>query len=395
MNHSKVGISIMFCGNADGQMPEPYTVYKAKNMYPAWMQGGPPNARYGYSDLGWFEERSFEDWFFSLALPRLRRLDGKKVLIDDNLSSHLSVKVIEACKANDISFICLYPNGTHLLQPLDVSYFAPLKKAWKRVLGKWKLSPEGRQQVTLNKKQYPRLLAKLIAILASENGPENLKSGFRKCGLVPFEPEQVYKRLPSTASNELEPTEALDSSLLEALKELTGNNAELPKTKKVSKKNRLHLSPGRSVSLVEIPVATSTPQPIPSGADSPKSMKKPRSKTKKTRGRKKKNTVQDTVPDSNLVNHKSQDYVIVEYEGSSFPGQIISVDDNDGAVFYRVSCMQKYAGGKGWVLPEIADIEEYQEIKSTMKEPLVISTRNTGRYRVPELESIWEIDRLM
>ena len=35
MNHSKVGISIMFCGNADGQMLEPYTVYKAKNMYPA------------------------------------------------------------------------------------------------------------------------------------------------------------------------------------------------------------------------------------------------------------------------------------------------------------------------------------------------------------------------
>ena len=355
------------------------------------------------------------------------------------MSSHLSVKVIEACKANDISFICLYPNGTHLLQPLDVSYFAPLKKAWKRVLGKWKLSPEGRQQGTLNKKQYPRLLAKLIAILASENGPENLKSGFRKCGLVPFEPEQVYKRLPSTASNELEPTEALDSSLLEALKELRGNNAELPKTKKVSKKNRLHLSPGRSVSLVEIPVATSTPQPIPSGVDSPKSSKEPRSKTKKTRGRKKKNTVlntvpdfatstpqpipsgadspksskkprsktkktrgrkkkytvQNTVPDSNLVNHKSQDYVIVEYEGSSFPGQIISVDDNDGAVVYRVSCMQKYAGGKGWVWPEIADIEEYQEIKSTMKEPLVISTRNTGRYRVPELESIWEIDRLM
>ena len=57
--------------------------------------------------------------------------------------------------------------------------------------------------------------------------------------------------------------------------------------------------------------------------------------------------------------------------------------------------MQKYLGGKGWVWPEIADIEEYQEIKSTMKEPLVISTRNTGRYRVPELDSIWEIDRLM
>ena len=57
--------------------------------------------------------------------------------------------------------------------------------------------------------------------------------------------------------------------------------------------------------------------------------------------------------------------------------------------------MKKYAGGKGWVWPEFADIEEYQEIKSTMKEPSVISTRNTGQFRVPERESIWEIDRLM
>ena len=34
INHSKVGFSIMFCGNAAGQMLEPYTVYQAKNMYP-------------------------------------------------------------------------------------------------------------------------------------------------------------------------------------------------------------------------------------------------------------------------------------------------------------------------------------------------------------------------
>ena len=56
VNHSKVAFSIMFCGNAEGDMMEPYTVYKAQNMYPAWMEGGPTNARYGYSDSGWFEE---------------------------------------------------------------------------------------------------------------------------------------------------------------------------------------------------------------------------------------------------------------------------------------------------------------------------------------------------
>jgi hypothetical protein len=224
INHSKVGFSIMFCGNAEGQMLDPYTVYKAQHMYPAWMQGGPTNARYGYSDSGWFEERSFEDWFFSLALPKLRRLEGKKVLIGDNLSSHLSSKVIEACKANSIAFICLYPNGTHLLQPLDIAYFAPLKKTWRKVLHQWKLTPEGRRQGTLNKRQYPQLLSKLISTLASQNGPENLKSGFRKCGIVPFKPEEVYQRLPDSTKNVMAPNEALDDSVLEALKELRGTD---------------------------------------------------------------------------------------------------------------------------------------------------------------------------
>ena len=64
------------------------------------------------------------------------------------------------------------------------------------MLSTWKLSTEGRQQGTLNKKQYPRLLAKLIAILASENGPENLKSGFKKCGLVPLTLSKFIRDCP-------------------------------------------------------------------------------------------------------------------------------------------------------------------------------------------------------
>jgi hypothetical protein len=38
-----------------------------------------------------------EDWFFETYLPVARCLPGKKVLIRDNLSSHLSTKVIVTC----------------------------------------------------------------------------------------------------------------------------------------------------------------------------------------------------------------------------------------------------------------------------------------------------------
>jgi len=122
----------MFCGNADGEMLPPYIVYKSEAMWSTWTEGGPHGARYNRSKSGWFDSHCFEDWFESLLLPRLKRLQGKKVVIGDNLSSHISVKVLEFCQQNNITFIALPPNSTHLTQPLDVAYFAPMKIMWER-----------------------------------------------------------------------------------------------------------------------------------------------------------------------------------------------------------------------------------------------------------------------
>jgi hypothetical protein len=35
-------------------------------------------------------------------------------------------------------FIFLPENSTHLLQPLDVSVFAPMKRKWREILSEWK-----------------------------------------------------------------------------------------------------------------------------------------------------------------------------------------------------------------------------------------------------------------
>ena len=127
-NHSKVDISVMFSGAADGILRPPYTVYKARNLYEQWKEGGLQGARYTYSATGLFDEVAFEDWSFTICLPFLRRKTGQKALIGNNLSSQLSEKVIKSCKENNIKFICLPPNSTHLTQPLDVAFFGPPKR---------------------------------------------------------------------------------------------------------------------------------------------------------------------------------------------------------------------------------------------------------------------------
>jgi hypothetical protein len=116
LNSSKVGISLMFAGFANGDMMPPFVVYKSTHLWDSWMKGGPEGTRYNRSKSGWFDGVCFLNWFNTIAFPILRRLEGKKVIIGDNLSCHLSVDVIKRCEANNISFVFLLPNSTHLLQ---------------------------------------------------------------------------------------------------------------------------------------------------------------------------------------------------------------------------------------------------------------------------------------
>lgn len=82
---------------------------------------------------------TFEDYFKRIVLDWASSLPGKKVVICDNLSSHLSVDVIEICERNDIKFVFIPANSTHLTQPLDVVFFGPLKKVWRKILLQYKM----------------------------------------------------------------------------------------------------------------------------------------------------------------------------------------------------------------------------------------------------------------
>lgn len=97
------------------------------------MENGPDGARYNRSKSSRFDHQVFEDWFVSLMLPLLKKQQGTKVVIGDNLSSHISLEVLRICELNDIKFIALPSNATHLLQPLDVVFFRPLKVNWRKI----------------------------------------------------------------------------------------------------------------------------------------------------------------------------------------------------------------------------------------------------------------------
>ena len=129
-------ITVLGCGSASGVRLSPYVVYKGKNIWSRWTHGGPASCLYSVSDSGWMEAGNFKQWFEKMFVPAVKYLTTylPAVLCFDGHHSHISLALIELARANNVHLICFPPHCTHLLQPLDVSVFSPLKSSWKKVL---------------------------------------------------------------------------------------------------------------------------------------------------------------------------------------------------------------------------------------------------------------------
>lgn len=61
------------------------------------------------------------------------------ILYADNHSSHLTMPLAKFCKEKQIELIGLYPNSTHIIQPLDVGLFHVLKDKYKEANDSWRI----------------------------------------------------------------------------------------------------------------------------------------------------------------------------------------------------------------------------------------------------------------
>ena len=64
-------------GAADGTRLPPFIVYKGKNLWARWMQGGPAASMYTMSESGWMEGDNFLQWFQKMFLPSVKSLTMK------------------------------------------------------------------------------------------------------------------------------------------------------------------------------------------------------------------------------------------------------------------------------------------------------------------------------
>ena len=61
-----------------------------------------------------------------------RTISGYRLLVLDGHESHHSDEFEEYCKEHNIVTLCMPAHSSHILQPLNVGCFSPLKKAYGR-----------------------------------------------------------------------------------------------------------------------------------------------------------------------------------------------------------------------------------------------------------------------
>ncbi|XP_077660561.1 uncharacterized protein AFUA_3G10430 [Aspergillus fumigatus Af293] len=180
------------CINSTGWVLPPCIIFKGKVHIEGWYQDTalPADWRIEVSENGWTTDQIGLRWLQKVFIPATTsRTTGRyRLLILDGHGSHLTPQFDQICTENDIIPICMPAHSSHLLQPLDVGCFSPLKRAYGRLI-------EDKMRLGFNHidkfdflEAYPQARTAIFSA-------DNIKSGFSATGLIPLNPDRVLSQL--------------------------------------------------------------------------------------------------------------------------------------------------------------------------------------------------------
>jgi DDE superfamily endonuclease/Tc5 transposase DNA-binding domain/helix-turn-helix, Psq domain len=184
-------VSTIETANARGLSLPPLIIFAAKTFRSTWFsQELPAGFAFTVSDNGWTTDQ-IGLWWLETIFEKYTKEHTKgqyRLLILDGHSSHLTPQFDQFCSAHSIIPLCMPSHSSHLLQPLDLSCFGPLKRAYGAQI-------EDYQRLGVNHIDKQDFLEAFSLARITAYKPTTIISGFRGTGLVPFDPTQVLKRL--------------------------------------------------------------------------------------------------------------------------------------------------------------------------------------------------------
>lgn len=177
--------------SATGYALPPFIIYKGKNHLSGWYEeaGIPSTWVIGVSDNGWTNNALGFEWLKHFNAHTKDRCKGAyRLLILDGHESHQSQDFKDYCEEDKIITLCMPAHSSHILQPLDVGCFAPLKMRYSQ-----QVRGLARNQVFhIDKMGFLPAFQDAFNVSITK---ENIQGGFRGAGLVPFDPQTVLEKL--------------------------------------------------------------------------------------------------------------------------------------------------------------------------------------------------------
>lgn len=178
--------------NAAGQCAPTLVVYPAKRLPSSIKTSMPPGPNWalGHSDKGCMNGEVFFEYMINAFIQWVSRekIKLRIIVFCDGHRSHMTYKLCTFCGDKEIELIALHPNATHILQPLDVSIFRPLKINWTKCVHEWKMDRARKDGEVLTKYNFAPFLK--TAFDKTFEG-QSVLNGFRACGLYPLDPDAV------------------------------------------------------------------------------------------------------------------------------------------------------------------------------------------------------------
>jgi hypothetical protein len=169
----------------------PFIIFKGANHLSTWYEdsGLPQDWVITLSENGWTTNKIGYEWIQHFDKHTKSCTTGTyRLLILDGHESHISVEFQKHCQENHIITLCMPPHSSHILQPLDVGCFAPLKALYGKQI-------ENLVRVRINHITKLEFLPAFKGAFKAAFTEQNIKSGFRATGLVPYDPDNVLSHL--------------------------------------------------------------------------------------------------------------------------------------------------------------------------------------------------------
>jgi hypothetical protein len=176
-------VSIIETVSGTGGFIRPLVIFKGAAPQSTWFPVETPDYQYATSDNGWTTNRHGYHWLSTMFEPETRPGTGIwRLLILDGHGSHTAISFLWFCKQHQIYLLFLPAHASHVLQPLDLGVFAPLKSRYRTQIA----ALASLDDASPVKKQ--RFLTCYNSARKETFVPRLLRTGWKSAGLLPFNP---------------------------------------------------------------------------------------------------------------------------------------------------------------------------------------------------------------